>query len=103
MVRRINDSGAAIVFIGLGYPRQDRFAYEHRQSIHAVQTPSGAAFDFLAGNKTRAPRWMQRYGLEWLFRLAQEPRRLGRRYLVNNARFLWKLATAWMHRRAVDA
>lgn len=97
-VRRINDSGAAIVFLGLGYPQQDRFAFAHRHSIHAVQMCVGAAFDFLSGNKTRAPRWMQRHGLEWLFRLAQEPRRLGRRYLVNNTRFLWKLAAELVRR-----
>ena len=54
IVRRINASGAAIVFVGLGYPKQDRFAFEHRQSIQAVQICVGAAFDFLSGNKTRA-------------------------------------------------
>jgi N-acetylglucosaminyldiphosphoundecaprenol N-acetyl-beta-D-mannosaminyltransferase len=52
----------------------------------------GAAFDFLAGLKKQAPRWMQRSGLEWLFRLSTEPRRLWRRYLVNNPRFLWGIA-----------
>jgi N-acetylglucosaminyldiphosphoundecaprenol N-acetyl-beta-D-mannosaminyltransferase len=52
----------------------------------------GAAFDFLSGRKPQAPRWMQRSGLEWLFRLATEPRRLWRRYLVNNTAFLWALA-----------
>ncbi len=98
IVRRINASGAAIVFVGLGYPKQDRFAFEHRQSIQAVQICVGAAFDFLSGNKTRAPRWMQRWGLEWLFRLACEPRRLGRRYLVNNTLFLWKLAAQRVRR-----
>ena len=51
----------------------------------------GAAFDFVAGSKRQAPRWMQRNGLEWLFRLVSEPRRLGRRYLVNNPAFLWQL------------
>jgi N-acetylglucosaminyldiphosphoundecaprenol N-acetyl-beta-D-mannosaminyltransferase len=97
-VRRINESGASIVFVGLGYPKQDHFAYEHRHSIQAVQICVGAAFDFLSGNKTRAPRWMQRWGLEWLFRLVQEPRRLGRRYLVNNTLFLWKVAAQLVRR-----
>lgn len=55
----------------------------------------GAAFDFHAGVKTQAPRWMQRSGLEWLFRLASEPRRLGPRYLVNNPAFVWALAREW--------
>jgi exopolysaccharide biosynthesis WecB/TagA/CpsF family protein len=96
LVRRIEQSGAGIVFIGLGCPKQDRFAHEHRQSIPAVQVCVGAAFDFHAGAKRMAPRWMQRSGLEWLFRLATEPRRLGRRYLVTNSLFLLKLAAAWL-------
>jgi N-acetylglucosaminyldiphosphoundecaprenol N-acetyl-beta-D-mannosaminyltransferase len=86
-VRRINDSGAGLVFIGLGCPRQDIFAYEHREAIHAVQLCVGAAFDFIAGNKRMAPRWMQKRGLEWLFRLTQEPRRLYRRYFYVNTVF----------------
>jgi N-acetylglucosaminyldiphosphoundecaprenol N-acetyl-beta-D-mannosaminyltransferase len=56
----------------------------------------GAAFDFHAGVKAMAPAWMQRRGLEWLYRLWQEPRRLGLRYLVTNTQFLWRLARAWM-------
>jgi exopolysaccharide biosynthesis WecB/TagA/CpsF family protein len=98
VVRRINDSGASIVFLGLGYPKQDRFAFAHRERIRAVQICVGAAFDFLSGQKRRAPGWMQRHGLEWLFRLLQEPRRLGRRYLINNTLFLWKLAAALLGR-----
>jgi exopolysaccharide biosynthesis WecB/TagA/CpsF family protein len=91
MVRRVNQSGAGIMFIGLGAPKQDLFAYEHRDRIRAVQVCVGAAFDFHAGNKKTAPRWMQRAGLEWLFRLAAEPGRLWRRYLVTNSIFLTKL------------
>ena len=91
MVERINRSGAGIVFIGLGCPKQDVFAYEHRNSINAVQICVGAAFDFHSGNKKMAPVWMQRNGLEWLFRLLTEPRRLWRRYLVTNTIFLIKL------------
>ncbi len=98
VVRRINESGASIVFLGLGYPKQDRFAFAHRQSIRAVQICVGAAFDFISGQKRRAPRWMRRRGLEWLFRLAQEPRRLGRRYLINNTLFLTKLTAALLGR-----
>jgi len=99
VVRRINQSGAGIVFIGLGCPKQDRFAHEHRDRIDAVQVCVGAAFDFHAGTKRRAPKWMQRRGLEWLFRLVQEPRRLWRRYLVTNTVFLTKLALALPRRR----
>ena len=86
-VRRVNDSGAGLLFLGLGCPLQESFAYEHRWSIQAVQLCVGAAFDFHAGNKRMAPPWMQRRGLEWLFRLTQEPSRLWRRYLVTNAVF----------------
>jgi N-acetylglucosaminyldiphosphoundecaprenol N-acetyl-beta-D-mannosaminyltransferase len=87
-IERINGSGAGFVFIGLGSPKQEKFAWEHRTRIQAVQLCVGAAFDFIAGTKTRAPRWMQRAGLEWLHRMCSEPTRLGRRYVLGNARFL---------------
>jgi len=93
-VRRINQSGAGIVLVGLGCPKQDVFAYEHRTRIRAVAVCVGAAFDFHAGNKRTAPPWMQRCGLEWAFRLIQEPRRLWRRYLTTNTIFVMKLAAA---------
>jgi exopolysaccharide biosynthesis WecB/TagA/CpsF family protein len=93
-VRAINESGAGMVFLGLGYPKQDLFAYEHRRRIVPVQLCVGAAFDFHAGRTPRAPHWMQRWGLEWCHRLAQEPQRLWRRYLVGNTLFLAKLARA---------
>lgn len=97
LVNRINRSGAGIVVIGLGCPLQEKFAYEHRNSIKAVQVCVGAAFDFHAGNKKMAPVWMQRNGLEWLFRLLTEPRRLWRRYLVTNTIFLVKLFLQFTH------
>ena len=88
VTERINRSGAAIVFVGLGCPLQERFAWEHRNRIQTVMVCVGAAFDFIAGTVPRAPRWMQRAGLEWFFRLAKEPRRMWRRYLVAGAVFL---------------
>lgn len=88
----INDSGAGIVFIGLSSPLQELFAYQHRESIKAVQVCVGAAFDFHAGNKKMAPPWMQRIGMEWLYRLGSEPSRLWRRYLYTNSLFLWYLS-----------
>jgi N-acetylglucosaminyldiphosphoundecaprenol N-acetyl-beta-D-mannosaminyltransferase len=88
VIERINRSGAGLVFIGLGCPKQDHFAWEHRQTIEAVQVCVGAAFDFHAGVKPMAPAWMQRHGLEWLFRLSCEPRRLARRYLTTNTQFV---------------
>lgn len=91
MVNRINDSGAGICFIGLGSPKQDRFAVAHMNRISAVQVCVGAAFDFHAGTLRMAPRWMQRNGLEWLFRLGVEPRRLWKRYLVSNSTFAIEL------------
>jgi exopolysaccharide biosynthesis WecB/TagA/CpsF family protein len=96
VVRRINDSGAGIVFIGLGCPKQDHFAADHRDVIRGVQVCVGAAFDFHAGHKKIAPRWMQQRGLEWLFRLCQEPRRLWKRYLVTNTVFVAKFLWQWI-------
>ena len=87
-IDRMNQSGAGLVFIGLGLPRQDVFAHTHRHRIKAVQLCVGAAFDFHAGNKRMAPPWMQQRGLEWLFRLTQEPGRLWKRYLVTNTAFV---------------
>ena len=93
VIRRINATGAGIIFLGLGCPQQDVFAYEHRQSIQGIQVCVGAAFDFHAGSKKMAPAWMQRRGLEWLFRLVQEPRRLWQRYLWTNSVFLFQLTS----------
>jgi exopolysaccharide biosynthesis WecB/TagA/CpsF family protein len=98
-VARINRSGAGIVFIGLGCPKQDYFAHEHRHSIKAVQVCVGAAFDFHAGTQKMAPPWMQKRGLEWLFRFLKEPRRLWRRYAVTNSIYLLLLAKALLMRR----
>lgn len=89
---RIRASGARLVFIGLGCPRQELFAAAHRDIIGLPQICVGAAFDFHAGAKRQAPRWMQDHALEWLFRLMQEPRRLFKRYAVTNTRFLLALA-----------
>lgn len=103
VVNRINDSGAGLVFIGLGAPKQDLFAFDHRDRIRAVQVCVGAAFDFHAGKLSIAPQWMQRNGLEWLFRLIQEPRRLWRRYLVTNTLFVMKFLRAMMRGPQVQA
>lgn len=88
VIEDINDSGARVVFIGLNTPKQDLWMAAHRDKVHAVMLGVGAAFDFLAGSKPQAPRWMMKIGLEWLFRLATEPRRLWKRYLKHNPRFL---------------
>jgi N-acetylglucosaminyldiphosphoundecaprenol N-acetyl-beta-D-mannosaminyltransferase len=86
--RRIVDSRAQIVWVGLGTPKQDWESAKLARNIPAVFVAVGAAFDFVAGNVKQAPLWMQRHGFEWLYRLAVEPRRLWRRYVFGNARFL---------------
>ncbi len=87
-VRAINDSGAGVVFVGLGCPKQELWMARHRGRVKAVMIGVGAAFDYHSGSLKRAPRWMQRIGLEWLHRLSSDPRRLWRRYLVTNTVFL---------------
>jgi N-acetylglucosaminyldiphosphoundecaprenol N-acetyl-beta-D-mannosaminyltransferase len=87
IIKNINASSARVLFIGLGCPKQERWMAEHRGKIKAVMIGVGAAFDFHAGIKPQAPLWLQKIGLEWLFRLSTEPRRLWRRYFYYNPRF----------------
>lgn len=90
VIEEINAVQPDIVWIGMSTPKQERWMAEHVRKLSApVLIGVGAAFDFHAGLKKQAPRWMQRGGLEWSFRLMTEPRRLWRRYLVNNPLFLW--------------
>jgi len=84
----IHRSGARTVWVGLGCPKQELWMSRQRGQLNAVMLGVGAAFDFHAGTMPRAPRWMQQYGLEWLHRLASDPRRLWRRYLVTNTLFI---------------
>jgi N-acetylglucosaminyldiphosphoundecaprenol N-acetyl-beta-D-mannosaminyltransferase len=88
LVDCLNESGAGVVFVSLGCPKQEHWMSEHRERVHAVMIGVGAAFDFHAGLVSRAPTWMQHHGLEWLHRLISEPRRLWRRYLVTNTLFI---------------
>jgi N-acetylglucosaminyldiphosphoundecaprenol N-acetyl-beta-D-mannosaminyltransferase len=97
VVAAINASGVRILFIGLNTPKQDYWMAAHKagaqgEGVQAVMAGVGAAFDFLAGAKPQAPRWMMPLGLEWLFRLATEPRRLWKRYLKHNPRYVALLA-----------
>ena len=87
----IRASGADIVLVGLGCPRQEVWVYEMREAVGRPMLAVGAAFDFLAGSLAMAPAWMQRRGLEWLYRLTREPKRLWRRYLILNPRYGWAL------------
>lgn len=88
IVEMINASGANVVFVGLGCPKQEKWMADHRGRIHAVMIGVGAAFDYHSGVLRRAPLWWQRNGLEWLYRLGSEPRRLFRRYMVTNTLFV---------------
>jgi N-acetylglucosaminyldiphosphoundecaprenol N-acetyl-beta-D-mannosaminyltransferase len=85
--RRLVDLRPDLVWVGLGTPKQDAFVHDFRQRAASTFVGVGAAFDFLSGAKRQAPVWMQKRGLEWAYRLNREPWRLGRRYLVGNARF----------------
>jgi N-acetylglucosaminyldiphosphoundecaprenol N-acetyl-beta-D-mannosaminyltransferase len=97
IVATINEAAPDIVWVGLSTPRQERWMAAHVDRLTApVLVGVGAAFDFHAGLKRQAPRWMQRSGLEWSFRLATEPRRLWRRYLQNNPAFVWQVAHQFM-------
>jgi N-acetylglucosaminyldiphosphoundecaprenol N-acetyl-beta-D-mannosaminyltransferase len=87
-VQRINSSGAGLVFVGLGCPKQEQWMFAHRGCVNAVMLGVGAAFDFHAGAVARAPAWMRDSGLEWLHRLLSEPRRLWKRYLLTNSLFV---------------
>lgn len=89
VVERISASGARLLFVGLGCPKQEYWIIDHMGRVPVVMFGVGAAFDFIAGSKKRAPRWMSRCGLEWAFRFAAEPRRLAGRYLKHNPRFVY--------------
>lgn len=88
IIDAINKSGTKILFVGLGCPKQERWMHEHKDRVKAVMLGVGAAFDFFVGAKPKAPPWMQQAGLEWFFRLLTEPRRLWRRYVKHNPRFV---------------
>lgn len=87
-IEMVRNASPDICFVALGSPKQELWSYRHCQELDVpVLVGVGAAFDFVTGRRIRAPRWVQRAGLEWLWRLAQEPRRLAKRYLVRDMRF----------------
>lgn len=87
-VAAIRQSGAAVIFVGLGCPKQEEWMARQQGKLNAVMIGVGAAFSFHSGTVSQAPRWMMAWGLEWAYRLWQEPRRLWRRYVLNNSAFL---------------
>jgi len=102
IIDTINRSGARITFVGLGCPRQEVWAYEFKEHLRMPIVAVGAAFNFHAGELAQAPQFMQRLGLEWLFRLIQEPRRMWRRYLLLNPYYLGLLCCQWTGLRRFD-
>ncbi len=100
VAQRIDESGAKIVWCGISTPRQEKWVAGMRPLVQApVLASVGAAFDFLAGRASQAPSWMQSRGLEWAYRLAREPRRLGPRYLRSNPAFVAAVARQWREQR----
>ena len=95
----INNAHADILWIGLGSPKQDYWMFHHRARLNVpVMIGVGAAFDFLSGQKKQAPRWMQKSGIEWLFRLCSEPKRLWKRYLIGNTLFIYFLIRSFLQK-----
>jgi N-acetylglucosaminyldiphosphoundecaprenol N-acetyl-beta-D-mannosaminyltransferase len=88
ITKAINQAGPDILFVGLGCPKQENWMADHKDKLKAVMLGVGASFDFFAGNIRECPAWLGKLGLEWLFRLIQEPKRLWRRYLLLNPRFI---------------
>ena len=89
IIQKINVVKPDFLWVGLGAPKQEVWMAEHKGKISAVMIGVGAGFDFHAGVVKRAPVWMQKYGLEWLYRLTQDPKRLWKRYVVTNNKFFW--------------
>ncbi len=101
-IKKINESGAHIVLVGRGCPRQEKWVASHLGSINAPMLAIGAAFDFIAGNIAHAPKWVQDSGFEWLFRLVQEPNKLWKRYLTTNTHFLYLFITCKIGIRKIN-
>lgn len=90
IIKMIKESSPDVLFVGLGAPMQEKWIWRYKDEYQVpVSIGVGATFDFIAGRVKRAPKWMQIIGVEWLFRLCQEPRRLWKRYLIGNAIFIW--------------
>jgi exopolysaccharide biosynthesis WecB/TagA/CpsF family protein len=91
VIEMLNASGADFIWIGLGAPKQEKWMAAHEGKVHGVMLGVGAGFNFFAGNIKRAPMWVRKIGMEWLYRLFQDPKRLLKRYLVSNAKFIWRV------------
>lgn len=89
IVERINEVEPDFIWVGLGAPKQEKWMAAHQGKVNGLMVGVGAGFDYFAGNIERAPQWMQKANLEWLYRLLQDPKRLFKRYLVTNSKFVW--------------
>jgi len=98
-VQEIQNSGADILLVAMGVPRQEKFLQDNWEQLGVkLAIPVGGSFDVISGYKKRAPKWMQNIGLEWCFRLLQEPRRLAKRYAITNSKFIWLSIKALLRR-----
>ena len=89
IIAKINEAAPDFLWIGLGAPKQECWMAAHQGKVNGFMVGVGAGFDYLAGNISRAPAWMQKNNLEWLYRLIQDPKRLLKRYLYTNTKFIW--------------
>ena len=89
IVEKINEAQPDFIWVGLGAPKQEKWMAAHQGKVRGLMVGVGAAFDYIAGNIERAPEWMQKCNLEWVYRLIQDPKRLFKRYLVTNTIFIW--------------
>jgi N-acetylglucosaminyldiphosphoundecaprenol N-acetyl-beta-D-mannosaminyltransferase len=92
IISAINDAEVNVLLVGIGCPKQEIWMAEHKEKISCVMVGVGAAYDFIAGSKNHAPKWMQKFGLEWFFRLSSEPGRLWKRYFKQTPRFIYCFA-----------
>ena len=103
ILAQINAARPDVLWIGLNTPKQERWIYEHRPKLRVpIAVGVGAAFDLNSGRTKQAPRWMREHGLEWSFRLWQEPRRLWRRYLIFGSEFVWNVVWEFLSSRKFD-
>jgi N-acetylglucosaminyldiphosphoundecaprenol N-acetyl-beta-D-mannosaminyltransferase len=103
IVERIHGARPDVIWVGLSTPKQERWMYDHRKILQVpLAVGVGAAFDLNSGNAKQAPRWMREHGLEWFFRLVQEPGRLWRRYLLYGSEFVWNVASELLSLRQFD-
>lgn len=96
VVESINRSDVNVLFVGVGCPKQEYWMAAHKERLNCVMLGVGAAYDFISGHKKHAPKYLQVAGLEWLFRLLSEPRRLWKRYLKQNPRFIYHFFQQWL-------